>query len=183
MESFLETTIQCSTIYHGSSYSCTRIAVNQGQSVNWASNNLTLIITFLFWLCYALTPKGIWTNHLEFIFNFNIIFNVTLIEHFTSLTSQVLPCLTLVEVEAKLFSRILPKVLLKIFIMEKICYQFLPLSLYMGTRKQEFTCRLWQPNYSFRQQGNGFLLANLHAGLPYFYRLGFWAFSDGIIRL
>ena len=62
---------------------------------------------------------------------FNIIFNVTLIEHFTSLTSQVLPCLTLVEVEAKLFSRILPKVLLKIFIMEKICYQFLPLSLYM----------------------------------------------------
>ena len=131
MESFLETTIQCSTIYHGSSYSRTCIAVNQGQSVNWASNNLTLIITFLFWLCYALTPKGIWTNHLEFIFNFNIIFNVTLTEHFTSLTSQVLPCLTLVEVEAKLFSRILPKVLLKIFIMEKICYQFLPLSLYM----------------------------------------------------
>ncbi|CAH3109842.1 unnamed protein product [Porites lobata] len=32
------------------------------------------------------------------------------LEHFTSLTSQVLPCLTLVEVEAKLFSRILPKV-------------------------------------------------------------------------
>lgn len=102
-----------------------------GPQTTWPLLYHYLIITFLFWLCYALTPRGIWTNHLEFIFNFNIIFNVTLIEHFTSLTSQVLPCLTLVEVEAKLFSRILPKVLLKIFIVEKICYQFLPLSLYM----------------------------------------------------
>lgn len=92
----------------------------------WASNNLTLIITF-----FALTVLCSNTNHFKLMSNFNILFNVTLVEHFTSLTSQVLPCLTLVEVEAKLFSRILPKVLLKIFIMEKISYQFLPLSLYM----------------------------------------------------
>ena len=96
------------------------------------------------------------------------LFNVTLVEHFTSLTSQVLPCLTLVEVEAKLFSRILPKVLLKIFIMEKISYQFLPVSLLHGQLLHKLNVQvnkklpagrsLWQPNYSFRQQGNSFLL-------------------------
>ena len=120
---------QCSAIYHGSSYSLTRIAVNQGQSVNRASNNLTLIITFLVLIVLCSHQRGFGPTILDFIFNFNILFNVTLIEHFTSLTSQVLPCLTLVEVEAKLFSRILPKVLLKIFNGENLL--FLPLSLHM----------------------------------------------------